>query len=152
MVAQGSFYLTKPDAIRWEYSQPEEMKFVIAQDQYTGYFPAQKRAEKRNIQRWSERLFRFFGLGQGSTELSRFYDITLGESETDDTFLLVLQPRKRRARKRVEQVFFWVDSADYLPRRIEYRGRDGNSRVIDFHEIVIMRTIRKAVMRPDLNS
>ena len=137
VVAEGSFYLTKPDAIRWEYSAPEEMKFVIARDQYTGYFPAQKRAEKRNIQRWSERLFRFFGLGQGSTELSRFYDISLGETQADDTFMLVLQPRKRRARKRVEQVLFWVNSTDYLPRKIEYQGQDGNSRVIDFHEVLV---------------
>ena len=137
IVASGRFFMTKPDAIRWEYTTPEEMRFVISADEYIGYFPDRKKAEKRNIQRWSERLFRFFGLGQGSTELSRFYEISLGETDAADTFMLVLQPRKRRARKRVEQVLFWVNSTDYLPRKIEYKGRDGNSRVIDFHEVLV---------------
>ena len=49
IAAEGRFYMTKPDAIRWEYSSPEEMSFVIARDEYTGYFPARKKAEKRNI-------------------------------------------------------------------------------------------------------
>jgi outer membrane lipoprotein-sorting protein len=134
IVAEGNFYMTKPDAIRWEYTAPEEMRFVIAQDRYTGYFPNQKRAETRNIQRWSDHLFRFFGLGQGSTELSKFYEITLG-GEEDETYLLVLHPKKKRARKRVQEVRFWIDTTTYLPRRVEYVGKDGNGRVIRFHEI-----------------
>jgi outer membrane lipoprotein-sorting protein len=134
IVAHGNFYMTKPDAIRWEYTTPEEMRFVITRDRYTGYFPDQKRAETRNIRRWSDHLFRFFGLGQGSTELSKFYEITLGEQQ-DDTYLLVLRPRKKRARKRVQEVRVWIDTSTYLPRRVEYVGQDGNGRMIHFHVI-----------------
>ena len=135
--AAGHFFMTKPDSIRWEYSFPEEMRFVIFQDQYTGYFPKQKRAEKRNIQRWSEHIFRFFGLGQGSQELLKFYDISLdpAHDSSSGTYLLVLEPTKRRVRKRIPEVRFWLDVETYLPSKVEYRSKSGNARTVEFHEI-----------------
>jgi outer membrane lipoprotein-sorting protein len=139
IVAEGRFYLSKPDAIRWEYRAPEEMRFVIADDQYTGYFPTQKRAEKRSVRRWSEQIFRFFGLGQGSAELSKFYDISLGGdgSAQDGTYLLLLEPKKRRVKKRVETVRFWLDAKSFLPRRVEYLSKDGSTREILFRDVQV---------------
>jgi outer membrane lipoprotein-sorting protein len=137
VVAEGRFYMTKPDAIRWEYSTPEEMSFVITKDRYTGYYPERKRAERKNVQRYSKQIFRYFGLGQGSAQLAKYYDITLVEDEEVDpgTYLLSFEPKKRRARKRVEEVRFWVDAATFLPVRVEYHGKSGSSRVVEFKEI-----------------
>jgi outer membrane lipoprotein-sorting protein len=134
VVAKGRFYLTKPDSVLWEYSSPEPMRFVVAKGEYTGYFPERKRAEKRDIKRWSEQLFRFFGLGQGSKELGKFYEITLGASGPDDggSYVLVLSPKKRRVRKNVEQVKLWVAPSTLLPVRIAYVGKDGAEREIRF--------------------
>jgi outer membrane lipoprotein-sorting protein len=137
-VATGRVYLTKPDSIRWEYSDPEDMRFVIADDSYTGYFPERNRAEKRKIGRWREQLFRFLGLGQASTELAKFYDIRVEEPgrEMAGTHCLVLSPKKKRVRKRMDEVRFWVDGKTYLPVRVEYNGReDGNARVIEFENM-----------------
>jgi hypothetical protein len=101
------------------------------------YTPVQKRAEKRNIQRWSEQIFRFFGLGQGTTELMKFYDITLDgtHDSSTGTYLLLLEPKKRRVRKRIPEVRFWLDKDTYLPARVEYRSKSGNTRVVEFHQI-----------------
>jgi outer membrane lipoprotein-sorting protein len=132
IVAKGRFYLTKPDSVLWEYSAPEPMRFAVADGKYTGYFPERKQAEKRDIKRWSEQLFRFFGVGQGSKELEKFYEIALGDPgrATDNTYLLVLSPKKRRVRKRFDEVRLWVDTTSLLPVRIEYVGKDGNEREI----------------------
>jgi outer membrane lipoprotein-sorting protein len=132
IVAKGQFYLTKPASVLWEYSAPEPMRFVVSDGTYTGYFPERKRAEKRDIKRWSEQLFRFFGVGQGSKELGRFYEIALGESGNEEkgTYLLVLTPKKHRVRKRFDEVRLWVDSTTLLPVRIDYVGKDGNEREI----------------------
>ena len=136
IVAKGRFFMTKPDAIRWEYSTPEEMSFVISADEYTGYFPVRKKAEKRNIQRWRDQLFRFFGVGQGSAELGKFYNIRLREAESDD-YLLSLSPKRRRVKKRVDEVLFWLDAKTYLPTRVEYRSKDGTGRTIVFEKILL---------------
>lgn len=152
--AEGRFFMTKPDSIRWEYSFPEEMRFVIFQDQYTGYFPKQRRAEKRNIQRWSEHIFRFFGLGQGSQELMKFYDITLdaGHDSSTGTYLLVLAPTKRRVRKRIPEVRFWLDTETFLPRKVEYRSKSGNARTVEFHEIRLNPDLAASMYHVDLPS
>jgi outer membrane lipoprotein-sorting protein len=134
VVAKGAFYLTKPDSVLWEYVAPEPMRFVVSEGEYTGYFPQRKRAERRDIKRWSEQIFRFFGLGQGSQDLSKFYAIALGATTPDmkNSYLLVLSPKKRRVKKNVEEVKLWVDVGTLLPQRIDYVGKDGNERVIRF--------------------
>jgi len=137
MVSRGRFYMTKPDSVMWEYTSPESMQFVIAKDEYVGYFPSRKQAERRNIQRWRDQIFRFFGLGQMSEELMKFYDIRLEDAgpEMKGTYLLVLDPKKRRVKKRMESVVFWVDDSSFLPVQVEYRGASGNTRVIQFQKI-----------------
>jgi outer membrane lipoprotein-sorting protein len=138
IVAEGRVFMTKPDSVRWEYSSPEEMSFVINEDEYTGYFPLRKQAERRGIHRWREQLFRFLGLGQASEELAKFYDITLSEkNELSGTHLLVLTPKKKRVRKRMDPVHFWVDGSTFLPVRVEYRSSTGNHRVIEFSRMAV---------------
>lgn len=137
MVSRGQFYMTKPDSVMWEYTSPESMQFIIAKDEYVGYFPSRKQAERRNIQRWRDQIFRFFGLGQVSEELMKFYDIRLEDPgpEMKGTYALALDPRKHRVKKRMESVRFWVDGSTFLPVKVEYRGQSGNVRVIQFQKI-----------------
>lgn len=136
IVSKGRFFLTKPKSVMWEYLTPEAMRFVIANDEYVGYFPGRKRAERRDIHRFSDQLFRFFGLGQGSAELQKFYEITLGDAGTSmkGTHLLVLSPKKKRAKKALESVLFWVDAERMLPRKVAYRAKDGSTREFVFGE------------------
>jgi len=154
MVADGRFYMTKPDSIRWEYERPEAMRFVITHDQYTGYFPERKQAETRNISRWSGRLFRFIGLGQVSSELEKLYDIRLEHAaeSPDGTHVLVFEPKKgkRRVRKAVEDVRFWVDARSYLPTRVEYQGANGHKRTIEFSEIRLNPDLSAALYQVEL--
>ena len=138
LVARGKLFLTKPDSVRWEYTVPEEMRFVIANDEYTGYFPLRKRAEKRNVQRYGEHLFRFLGVGQTSTELSKFYNIRLDpEGSNEQEILLILDPKKKRVRKRMQSVSFWIDRRTYLPLRVHYFGSTGNTRLIEFENVAV---------------
>jgi len=137
VVARGRFYMTKPDSVMWKYTSPESMQFIIAKDEYVGYFPTRKRAERRDIRRWREQIFRFFGLGQVSSELMKTYEIRLEDSSMEKTYLLVLDPRKRRVKKRMESVRFWVDSLSFLPVKVEYRDKLGNTRVVQFRDIQV---------------
>lgn len=145
--SRGRFFLTKPASVLWEYTEPEEMRFVVAHDEYVGYFPQRKKAERSDIRRYSERIFRIFGLGQTSAELSKFYEIRLEAAGPDakGTKLLVLEPKKRRVRKHVEEVRFWVSDTTWLPVRFELRGHDGYSRVIQFRNVQVNPDIASSV-------
>lgn len=150
VVSEGRFYMTKPTAIRWEYSSPESMQFIIESDTYTGYFPERKRAETKNIRRWREHLFRFFGLGQGSEELKKFYQIRLAEQQPEDEILLILVPKRKRARRKIEQVKFWIDPQRFMPSRIEYSTSSGNGRMIVFDTIQINPELAASLFHVEL--
>ena len=145
LVSRGRVFLTKPDSVRWEYSAPEPMQFVIARDEYVGVFPQRKKAERRDVKRWSEQLFRYFGLGQGSGELGKIYEIRLGDAgpAMKGTVQLVLSPKKRRMKRAVDEVLLWVDEERMLPVRLDYHGKDGNLRSIVF---------RNAQLNPQLSA
>ena len=49
--------------------------------------------------------------------------------------VLVLEPKKRRARKRVDEVRFWLDETSYLPVKVEYLGADGSTRLVEFTKV-----------------
>jgi outer membrane lipoprotein-sorting protein len=51
--------------------------------------------------------------------------------------LLSLSPKRRRVKKRVDEVLFWLDAKTYLPKRVEYRAKDGTGRTIEFENIQI---------------
>lgn len=137
MTARGRFYLRKPDSVLWEYVSPEAMQFAIDQGEYTGYFPGRQHAERRDVHRWTEQIFRFFAVGQASAELRKFYDIRLEDAgpEMKGSYLLVLDPTKRRVRKRVEEVRFWVDAATFLPSKVAYVNKAGAARTLVFHDV-----------------
>ncbi len=149
MSAKGRFYMRKPDSVLWEYSSPEAMQFAIDKGEYTGYFPGRKTAERRDVHRWTEQIFRFFAVGQVSEELRKFYDIRLENPGPDmkGTTLLVLDPTKRRVRKRVEEVRFWVDSTTCLPAKVAYVNREGATRTIVFHNVQLNPDLSAGLFR-----
>ena len=135
--ARGRFFLRKPASVLWEYVSPEAMVFAIDEGRYTGYFPGRKKAERRDVHRWTEQIFRFFALGQVSAELRKFYDIHLEDPGADmkDTHLLVLDPSKRRVKKRVEEVRLWVHRDTCLPAKVQYVNREGATRTLVFQDV-----------------
>jgi outer membrane lipoprotein-sorting protein len=82
-------------------------------------------------------MFRYLGVGQSSEELSKVYDIRLGESDTDGADRLVLTPKKRRARKRIEQVDLYVDRSSHLPVRVVTAGTDGGTRELALRDVEV---------------
>lgn len=151
-INEGYFYMTKPNSLRWEFETPEQMRFVIADDFYTGYFPKQKKAEQKNIKRWSDHLFRYFGLGQGSEELSKFYIISLAPENDSErsTVELILMPKKRRAKKRVDSVRFLVDRESMLPVRVEYLSKRGDRRIVEFFDVDLNGEIATSTYKVDI--
>lgn len=135
--AKGRFYMRKPDSVLWEYASPENMRFAIDKGAYTGYFPGRKKAERRDVHRWTEQIFRFFAVGQMSAELRKFYSIRLAEPGPDmkGSVLLVLDPTKRRVRKRVDEVRFWVDASTYLPMKVQYVNSERATRTLVFQNV-----------------
>ena len=143
LVSTGRFYYESPDRAKWEYLQPDRRIFVISDNALMQYFPADKTLEKKNLGSvYTHRIFKLFGLGQTSTELRNYYDISLGETEAGaNTYLLVLKPHRRRIEKRLSRVLLWVGDQDFLPRVMEYEEADGDVTHLEFTHVTINGTL-----------
>jgi len=144
-IQAGTFYYSKPSSFMWEYSKPDDKVILISADQLLIYYPHLKKAEEIDITRYSKRILRFFGLGQPTTELRKYYDLTLAEDPANpDTYLLLLDPRKRRVQKRLDSIRIWIDREMLVPRQVEYVEVDGDSTRFTFRNLEINSTISPA--------
>ena len=149
--SSGSFYFSKPHRVKWEYREPETKIYLLTEDTALAYYPAQKRAEKKNIQKYSAKLFRAFGIGQTTDELSKYYDIHLAPgSDRDGTYLLILLPKKRRLQKLFETLRMWIDQDTFLPVQMEYLEPDGDSTLLRFDSMQVNREIQSSRYQIDL--
>ncbi|MCI0566814.1 MAG: outer membrane lipoprotein carrier protein LolA [Acidobacteria bacterium] len=152
VVSNGTFLYAKPARIKWEYSVPEPRIFLITEDRFVAYYPNQKRAEEVPLSKLAgRRVFRVFGIGQTSEDLQKFFDISQAEpGDEKDCYLLVLTPKRRRVKDRLQLVRFWVDGRTYLPRKLEYLESDGDSTLLSFANIRLNPEIAEGRFNVDI--
>ncbi|HKQ62994.1 MAG TPA: outer membrane lipoprotein carrier protein LolA [Candidatus Polarisedimenticolaceae bacterium] len=152
IVARGKFYMTRPASLRLDYVAPERMNVVIDGDQYTGYFPNRNKVEKRDIKRWSHYIFRFFGL-QATEELAKIYDLRVEPpAAAGEGPVVVLDPKKKRLKKRIDELRFWLDAKTYLPVKVRYQKENGDAQVIEFHDLRVNPDLAANFYRVDVPS
>jgi outer membrane lipoprotein-sorting protein len=88
-------------------------------------------------------------IGQPSKSIMKYYDMRLEEAGNDvaDTHLLILEPRKRTIKKRIQEVRLWVSRDQGLPVRMQYREPDGDSTTIAFEHVRFNPEIAASVYR-----
>jgi outer membrane lipoprotein carrier protein len=143
ILSKGEFFYASPNRARWQYTEPDDRIFLISDNTLQQYFPGRKVLEKRDLSAANTtRVFRLFGMGQTSTELSKMYEITLGETEAgSQAYLLILKPRRHMVEKRLSQVKLWVGEKDFLPRAMQWEEADGDTTLLSFENVNINSTI-----------
>lgn len=146
VVSSGTFLYSHPTRIKWEYSGPEPRVFLITEDRFVAYYPTRKKAEEVSLGKLAgRRVFRVFGIGQTAEDLRKFFDISLGDPGAEEgTFLMVLTPKRRRVKDRLQMVRFWVDEKTCLPRQLEYLETDGDSTTLTFSNVQVNPEIAEA--------
>jgi outer membrane lipoprotein-sorting protein len=152
VVSNGTFLYAKPARIKWEYSLPEPRVFLITEDRFVAYYPNQKRAEEVPLSKLAgRRVFRVFGIGQTSEDLQKFFEISQAEpGDERDCYLLILTPKRRRVKDRLQLVRFWVDAKTYLPRKLQYLESDGDSTLLSFANIRLNPEIAEGRFNVDI--
>jgi len=152
VVSSGTFLYSHPARIKWEYSGPEPRIFLITEDHFVAYYPTRKKAEEVSLGKLAgRRVFRVFGIGQTAEDLRKFFDISLGDAGSEQgTFLMVLTPKRRRIKDRLQMVRFWVDEKTCLPRQLEYLETDGDSTTLTFSNVRVNPEIAEARFSVDI--
>lgn len=137
-VLRGELSFERPGKIRWEYRQPERRVYVLSGGNLTGWIPAKNQVEQLNVSRYESRLRRMIAFGQDSRSLARDFRVGLAAMPSvTGTDELVLSPRSRRMRKRIDEVKLAIDRQTGMPKRIQYRTADGSTVALEVQSIEV---------------
>jgi len=157
VIQKGTFYHSKPQFFLWDYAAPTVKKILLTDDLLLAYYPDMKRAEEVNVRRWTSQIRRYLQVGENLEEMRKDYDVSLGTAGPDDlpgATLLVLSPKNKKVRAKLEEIRICVDSISGLTRRVSYLEGDGDKTVFTFKDIEVNRAIDpsryKIALPPDV--
>ena len=140
-VSTGTFIYSRPSNVRWTYDTPKRVQMVIAGGFLTTYYPELNKAERIDVKKFEDRIFRYMGASGAIDELQRYFDFTFTDSKSKPVFVLDLTPKNRAVSKRVQRIKLWIDKTTYLTSKIEYVEGDGDITRYEFTNIRINESV-----------
>ena len=134
-VSSGTFVFSKPNNVLWSYDTPKRVQMVIAGGTLTTYFPDLNKAERIDVKRFEDRIFKYMGATGAIDELAKYFDFTFTDSAKTGTFVLDLTPKNKAVTKRVRRIKIWIDKQTYVTSKIEYVEGDGDVTRYEFTNI-----------------
>lgn len=136
-VSTGKFVYSRPANVLWTYESPKRVQMVIAGGVLTTYYADLAKAERVDVKRFEDRIFKYMGASGAIDELARYFDFTFTDSKSKPVYVLDLTPKNRAVAKRVQRIKLWIDKTTYLTSKIEYVEGDGDITRYEFTNVRI---------------
>jgi outer membrane lipoprotein-sorting protein len=136
-VSTGTFLYSRPSNVLWVYDTPKRVQMVIAGGVMTTYYPELGKAERIDVKRFEDRIFKYMGASGAIEELGRYFDFTFTDSKSKPVYTLDLTPKNRAVAKRVQRIKLWIDKKTFLTSKIEYVEGDGDITRYEFTDVRI---------------
>ena len=81
-VSTGTFTYSRPANVLWTYESPKRVQMVIADGMMTTYYADLRKAEKIDVKRFEDRIFKYMGATGAIDELARYFDFTFTDSKS----------------------------------------------------------------------
>lgn len=131
-VTKGTLYLKGSEFAHFAFAAPEDLILHLTPKALVSFSPAAKEGELLKIGVFRNANRKFLGLGQKLSYLQEYFQVGLGEAKDQPgTLFFTLIPRTLGMKKRFQVVHIWVDRDTWLPRRLEWVERSGDSWLLD---------------------
>ena len=149
--SSGTFVYAKPNKVVWSYREPKPVTMLISDGWMTTWYPELRKAEKIEIHRFEDKIFRYMGAVGGALEdLGRYFDFRFTDTRSEPSFVLELTPKTRNVERRVRKMTVWIDRETYLTHKFEYVEGDGDLTRYEFTDIEINPEIDPATFQLNL--
>jgi len=140
-VSTGRFVFSKPSNVLWTYDAPKRVQMVIAGGVMTTYYPDLGKAERIDVKRFEDRIFKYMGASGAIDELARYFDFTFSDAAARPVYVLDLTPKNKAVSKRVQRIKLWIDKKTFLTTKVEYVEGDGDITRYEFSNVRINENI-----------
>ena len=149
-VTTGTFVYSKPNNVLWKYEAPKPVTMLITGGWLTTYYPDLKKAEKLDVSKYQDRIFRYMAASGALDELGRYFDFTFTESKKSPFYTLDLTPKSKVVAKRVKRIKLWIDTQTFLTTKFEYVEADGDLTRYEFKNVRVNEPVPPATFTLNL--
>jgi len=142
-VSTGTFVFSKPNNVLWSYASPKRVQMLITGGTLTTYYPELNKAERIDVKRFEDRIFKYMGASGAIDELGRYFDFTFTDTSTSGSWVLDLSPKSKVVAKRVRHIKIWIDKGTYLTSKFEYVEGDGDITRYEFTNIKVNKPVEQ---------
>lgn len=143
-VSSGTFIFSKPNNVLWSYDAPKRVQMLIANGTLTTYYADLGKAEKLDVTRFQDRIFKYMGATGAIDELARYFNFTFTDNAANPAWVLDLDPKSRIVAKRVKHIKIWIEKKSYLTTKLEYVEGDGDITRYEFTNIRLNEPVAQA--------
>jgi len=140
-ISTGKFLFAKPNQVRWDYDAPRRLQLLISKGWLTTYYPDLHRAERLEVKRFEDRIFKYMGASGTIEELERYFDFTFTDTKGQPSYKLDLTPKTKVVAKRVKKITIWIDRSSYLANKFEYTEGDGDVTRYEFKNMRLNQSV-----------
>jgi outer membrane lipoprotein-sorting protein len=140
-VSTGRFTYQRPNNVLWTYDSPKRVTMLIANGVMTTYYPELNKAERIEVKRYQDRIFKYMGASGALDELATYFNFTFSNRADQPAFALDLEPKTPSIAKRVRRLKIWIDKKSYLTTKFEYTEGDGDTTRYEFTNVKVNEPI-----------
>ncbi len=141
-VSRGWFRFRPPDALRWEFVEPEPLVIAMNGDVATTWYVDLGTAKVTDVGNLSEQVLTYLGPAGSLETLMKYFTVQVEFPEQEgDPYYLHLTADYRRVEKYATTIDIWIDRESYLPRRFNVVHASGDERLIELEDMVLNEPI-----------
>jgi outer membrane lipoprotein-sorting protein len=143
-VSTGRFVYSKPNNVLWTYDAPKRVTMLIAEGMLTTYYPDLNKAERIEVKRYQDRIFKYMGASGAIDELGAWFNFTFTNTSDKPYYVLDLDPKSKTIAKRVRHIKIFIDRKTYLTTQFEYTEGDGDKTRYEFLNVKINAPVEQS--------
>lgn len=143
-VSTGRFVYSKPNNVLWSYDAPKRVTMLIANGLLTTYYPDLNKAERIEVKRYQDRIFKYMGASGAIDELGAWFNFTFTNTSDKPYYVLDLDPKSKTIAKRVRHIKIFIDRKTYLTTQFEYTEGDGDKTRYEFLNVKLNAPVEQS--------
>jgi outer membrane lipoprotein-sorting protein len=143
-VSTGRFVYSKPNNVLWTYDAPKRVTMLIANGMLTTYYPDLNKAERIEVKRYQDRIFKYMGASGAIDELGAWFNFTFTNTSDKAYYTLDLDPKSKTIAKRVRHIRIYIDKQSYLTTQFEYTEGDGDKTRYEFTSVKVNAPVEQS--------
>ena len=133
--SSGVLYYLKPDAVRWQYFEPDTSWTVLRGEKGWSVFPRIRQVQKFELRGSRvDALLSIVGFGSCGRDLEEVFQITL-DTSTEGSDVLTMVPKDPEVAASFERVDLTLDPQDHLPRQVVMHEVSGDTVRFEFLDL-----------------